>query len=832
MPKTVILGTARTPIGKMGGGLSTLDATELGGIAIAAALERAGVAPEQVAARRHGPGPPGRPGPDPLAPGADQGRHPEGGLLARPSTRSAPRACAPSVLLDQAIRAGDVEVGVGGGMESMSQAPYLLPERALRLPHGRRQGARRDGPRRPDQPVQRQADVRRGDRGRRRARAHPPRPGPLGAALARARDRRRPTRAACPRRSSPVTIKGRKGDTVVEVDEAPRRDTHARDAREAARPGRQGRHAHGRQLAGRQRRRRRARARLRRVGGGQRQGGARRDRRPRAVGQRLRLPRHARPASAAQEGAREGRPDRRRHRPVGDQRGVRLGRRSTRSGCSASTRTRSTSTAARSRSATRSAPRARASSATLVHELRRRGGGLGCAAICSGGGQGDAIIITRAGILTRDVAQRSRAAGDDGGGVLRPRPHADGGLVRLLLGARGARSRAWSRRRRMAPLRLARTCSFRLRARPTQAHRRACAREVGEHDLAASARSTCSAWRRRCSPACCRASTRRCSRSPTPTRTPGARSTSARPPRRRWPSMLAPRARASTARSARARRSSTGATPAAPTGPFTYREGKAQAMRELAGGRGHRPRPPPTPTRTRSPTCRCCAPSAIRSPSTRTPSCARVAARGGLGGHALRAARPAHARAGALGMGVVGTAGARGRRAAAAPPAAPRRGGAPAMSLHELTDEQREIRDLARRFADEEIAPHAAAWDREHRFPQEVLGAARRARAAWACACPQEHGGAGADFLSYVLVLEELSRADAGLGVTVRRAHERRHAAARSRTARPSRSQRLVPPLAQGHELGGLRADRGRARAATPGRCARARSPTRTARIG
>ena len=43
MPKTVILGSARTPIGKMGGGLSTLDATELGGIAIKAALERANV---------------------------------------------------------------------------------------------------------------------------------------------------------------------------------------------------------------------------------------------------------------------------------------------------------------------------------------------------------------------------------------------------------------------------------------------------------------------------------------------------------------------------------------------------------------------------------------------------------------------------------------------------------------------------------------------------------------------------------------------------------------------------------------------------------------------
>ena len=48
MPKTVILSAARTPIGKLGGGLATLDATELGGTAIEAALERADVAPEQV----------------------------------------------------------------------------------------------------------------------------------------------------------------------------------------------------------------------------------------------------------------------------------------------------------------------------------------------------------------------------------------------------------------------------------------------------------------------------------------------------------------------------------------------------------------------------------------------------------------------------------------------------------------------------------------------------------------------------------------------------------------------------------------------------------------
>src|SRR6201981_2929364 len=127
MPKTVILGAARTPIGKMGGGLSTLDATELGGIAISAALERAGVDGEQV---------------DHVIMGqvlqAGQGQIPsrqaqiKAGIPKEVSSETINKVCASglraSVLLDQAIRAGDVEVGVGGGMELMSRAPYLLPE--------------------------------------------------------------------------------------------------------------------------------------------------------------------------------------------------------------------------------------------------------------------------------------------------------------------------------------------------------------------------------------------------------------------------------------------------------------------------------------------------------------------------------------------------------------------------------------------------------------------------------------------------------------------------------------------------------------------------------
>jgi acetyl-CoA C-acetyltransferase len=127
MPKTVILGSARTPIGKMGGGLSTLDATELGGIAIKAALERADIGGEQVGHVIMG-----------QVLQAGQGQIPsrqaqiKGGIPKEVSSETINKVCASSVravgILDAQIRAGDVEVGVGGGMESMSSAPYMLPK--------------------------------------------------------------------------------------------------------------------------------------------------------------------------------------------------------------------------------------------------------------------------------------------------------------------------------------------------------------------------------------------------------------------------------------------------------------------------------------------------------------------------------------------------------------------------------------------------------------------------------------------------------------------------------------------------------------------------------
>jgi alkylation response protein AidB-like acyl-CoA dehydrogenase len=118
------------------------------------------------------------------------------------------------------------------------------------------------------------------------------------------------------------------------------------------------------------------------------------------------------------------------------------------------------------------------------------------------------------------------------------------------------------------------------------------------------------------------------------------------------------------------------------------------------------------------------------------------------------------------------------------------------MSLHELTDEQREIRELARRFADERIAPHAAAWDRDHAFPRPLFAELGELGLMGVCV-PAEHGGAGADFLAYVLVLEELSRADAGVGVTVAV-----HTSACTLPLLAHGGERWVPPLAAGEEIG------------------------------
>ncbi len=126
MSKTVILGTARTPFGKVGGGLSPLDATDLGSTAIESALERSDIQPDQVQAVIYG-----------QVLQAGQGQIPsrqaqiKAGIPREVPSETVNKVCASGMrtigLADQAIRAGDVDIAVTGGMESMSQAPYLLP---------------------------------------------------------------------------------------------------------------------------------------------------------------------------------------------------------------------------------------------------------------------------------------------------------------------------------------------------------------------------------------------------------------------------------------------------------------------------------------------------------------------------------------------------------------------------------------------------------------------------------------------------------------------------------------------------------------------------------
>jgi alkylation response protein AidB-like acyl-CoA dehydrogenase len=118
----------------------------------------------------------------------------------------------------------------------------------------------------------------------------------------------------------------------------------------------------------------------------------------------------------------------------------------------------------------------------------------------------------------------------------------------------------------------------------------------------------------------------------------------------------------------------------------------------------------------------------------------------------------------------------------------------------QLTPDQREIQALARDVARAEIEPHAAEWDRDHRFPRELYPKLAELGLMGAC-IPEEYGGAGADFLSYVLVLEELSRADAGVGVTVA-VHTSAVTLPILMFGTDEQRSRFVPPLARGELIG------------------------------
>jgi alkylation response protein AidB-like acyl-CoA dehydrogenase len=114
--------------------------------------------------------------------------------------------------------------------------------------------------------------------------------------------------------------------------------------------------------------------------------------------------------------------------------------------------------------------------------------------------------------------------------------------------------------------------------------------------------------------------------------------------------------------------------------------------------------------------------------------------------------------------------------------------------------EQKEVQALARDFARQEIEPYAAEWDRDHTFPRPVFAKLAELGLMGACV-PEEYGGAGTDFLSYILVLEELSRADAGVGVTVA-VHTSAVTLPLLEFGTDEQRSRFVPPLARGEQLG------------------------------
>ena len=133
--EAVILSAARTPIGKFQGSLSSVPATQLGAIAVKAAVERAGINPEEIEEVIMG-----------NVVQAGEGQAPArqsgilGGIPATVSASTINKVCGSglkaAMIASQAVRAGDADLFVAGGFESMSRAPYLVAGRSGELKFG------------------------------------------------------------------------------------------------------------------------------------------------------------------------------------------------------------------------------------------------------------------------------------------------------------------------------------------------------------------------------------------------------------------------------------------------------------------------------------------------------------------------------------------------------------------------------------------------------------------------------------------------------------------------------------------------------------------------
>ena len=117
-----------------------------------------------------------------------------------------------------------------------------------------------------------------------------------------------------------------------------------------------------------------------------------------------------------------------------------------------------------------------------------------------------------------------------------------------------------------------------------------------------------------------------------------------------------------------------------------------------------------------------------------------------------------------------------------------------------LTPDQEMIRDAVRDFAREQLWPHAARWDREHTFPREAhQGLA--ALGAYGICVPEEYGGAGLDYLTLALVLEEIAAGDGGTSTAISVTNCPVNAIL-MRYGNAQQKTQWLEPLAQGQMLG------------------------------
>ena len=118
----------------------------------------------------------------------------------------------------------------------------------------------------------------------------------------------------------------------------------------------------------------------------------------------------------------------------------------------------------------------------------------------------------------------------------------------------------------------------------------------------------------------------------------------------------------------------------------------------------------------------------------------------------------------------------------------------------ELSAEQEQVREVARAFAEAELCNKIAPFDERHEFPHEIVKKLGPL-GFLGVVIPEEYGGAGLDYVSYALIVEELCRGDASVGITMW-AHNSLCSNHIATFGSPEQKRRYLPPLASGQGLG------------------------------